>query len=210
MLLQRDVAKMRKETEVYRRDSRLPSFLFDDETQDLQQELSVLRSDYDKAKKLAEGLQRRLQQGEGKHRSVQRQLEERLQHEQEAAIALKGELAIKDTHLKKLRHSIKQLGAENEDLLEKQIAMIERAKELEQQLSGDLRQLEQRLLADLSATFSELQALVHICMERANGHDPNISILLGVKSCTDSGCTDCQAAQTVRLQCLLLHLPFDQ
>lgn len=53
MLLQRDVAKMRKETEVYRRDSRLPSFLFDDETQDLQQELSVLRSDYDKAKKVS-------------------------------------------------------------------------------------------------------------------------------------------------------------
>ena len=60
--------------------------------------------------------------------------------------------------------------------------MIERVKELEQQLSGDLRQLEQRLLAELGATFSELQALVQICMERADGHDPNISILLGVKS----------------------------
>ena len=52
-MLQRDVAKMWKETEVYRRDSRLPSFLFDDETQDLQQELSVMRSDYDKAKKVS-------------------------------------------------------------------------------------------------------------------------------------------------------------
>ena len=37
---------------VYRRDSRLPSFLFDDETQDLQQELAVVRGDYDKAKKV--------------------------------------------------------------------------------------------------------------------------------------------------------------
>ena len=52
MLLQRDVAKMRKEMETYRRDSHLPSFLFDDETQDLQQELAVLRGDYDKAKKV--------------------------------------------------------------------------------------------------------------------------------------------------------------
>ena len=52
MLLQRDVAKMRKEMESYRRDSHLPSFLFDDETQDLQQELAVLRGDYDQAKKV--------------------------------------------------------------------------------------------------------------------------------------------------------------
>jgi centrosomal protein CEP85 len=192
---ERDVARMRKEMEVYRRDSRLPSFLFDDETQDLQQELAVLRGDFDKAKKVAEGLQRRLVQGEGKHRSVTRNLEEKLEHEQEAVMALKGELTTKDVHLKKLRHSIKQLGAENEDLLEKQIAMIGRVKDLEQQLSGDLRQLEQRLLADLGATFSELQALVQICTERAEGHDPNISILLGVKTVSTSS-LDTQSQST--------------
>ena len=74
------------------------------------------------------------------------------------------------------------MGAENEDLLEKQIAMVEYVQELEQQMTADIRQLEQRLLADLSATFCELQALVHVCMKWADGHDPNISVLLGVKS----------------------------
>ena len=54
-LLQKDVGKLRKDMDVCRRDSRLPSFLFDDETQDLQQELAVVRGDYDKAKKVCAG-----------------------------------------------------------------------------------------------------------------------------------------------------------
>ena len=57
----------------------------------------------------------------------------------------------------------------------------EKQRELEMHISGEAHKLEHRLVKEMSACFAELQSLVQICMQRAEGQDPNISVLLGLK-----------------------------
>ena len=61
------------------------------------------------------------------------------------------------------------------------MSLEERQHELERQLTGEAHKLERRLLKEMAVCFAELQSLVQICVQRAEGQDPNISVLLGVK-----------------------------
>ena len=54
-------------------------------------------------------------------------------------------------------------------------------KELERQFTSESHKLEKRLLREMDVCFAELQSLVQICVQRAEGKDPNVSVLLGVK-----------------------------
>ena len=69
--------------------------------------------------------------------------------------------------------------------MEKTIALEERVSALSatEDAAGkdEVRKLERRLLVELSVCFSELQSLVDICVQKADGHDPNISALLGAR-----------------------------
>ena len=42
--------------------------------------------------------------------------------------------------------------------------------------------LQRQFMQQLGLCFSELQALVNVCFQRARGEDPDISVLLGVNS----------------------------
>ena len=42
--------------------------------------------------------------------------------------------------------------------------------------------LQRQFMQQLGLCFSELHALVNVCFQRARGEDPDISVLLGVKS----------------------------
>ena len=79
-----------------------------------------------------------------------------------------------------------QLNTQHQDLLEKNFSLEEHLRELEKQLTGESRKLEQRLTKEMTVCFTELQSLVQVCVERAEGQDPNISVLLGVKGMISS------------------------
>ena len=74
-----------------------------------------------------------------------------------------------------------QLSTQNETLIEKNLSLGDKVKELEQKQMGEQAKVEQKLLKELMACYSELQGLVQICIQRAEGQDPNISVLLGGK-----------------------------
>ena len=54
-------------------------------------------------------------------------------------------------------------------------------KENRQKSSTDQQRLEKKLIRELGTCVKELKSLVQVCVQRAEGQDPNISVLLGVR-----------------------------
>ena len=74
-----------------------------------------------------------------------------------------------------------QLGKQNQDMMEKNVSLGEQLKQYEQEHKGDIGKLQRRLVRELSICFAELQGIVQICVQRAEGDTPNLSMLLGTK-----------------------------
>ncbi len=81
-----------------------------------------------------------------------------------------------------LTYVLSQLGARNQELLEQSLVVREQVRHMEASSSDKTVALSRRLITQLSLCFSELQALVQVCSQRAEGQDPDISVLLGVNS----------------------------
>ena len=79
-------------------------------------------------------------------------------------------------------YGLLQLGSEKQDLVEQTLILKEHLQHFEAQLADDSVRLQRRLMVELGLCFSNLQSLVQICMQRVNGEQPNMSILLGIKS----------------------------
>ncbi len=65
--------------------------------------------------------------------------------------------------------------------MSKNLVLQDRVRELEKQHGGDVVKQQQWLMRELSVCFTELESLVQVCVQRAEGQDPNISVLLGPK-----------------------------
>jgi centrosomal protein CEP85 len=65
--------------------------------------------------------------------------------------------------------------------MEKNMILQDKAKELDRLLSSDQQKIQRKLVREMNTCISELQSLIEICMDRAQGQDPNISVLLGVR-----------------------------
>ncbi|XP_013385155.1 centrosomal protein of 85 kDa isoform X2 [Lingula anatina] len=153
--------------------------------QDLQQtkqEKELLVSNLDKAKKLLENKHKKQKQMEIKHQSEIKQLEERISQEESSVLALKEELGTTEKELRKVRQTMKEINKQNQDLMEDSMTLRDKVKEAEKLTSAETKKLEQRLLKEMQVCFSDLQSLVQICMEQAEGQDPNMSVLLGVRA----------------------------
>ena len=64
--------------------------------------------------------------------------------------------------------------------MEQNLILREQMTQFEQHTTDDGLRLQRRLMAELGLCFSELQSLVQVCLQRARGEDPNMSVLLGV------------------------------
>ena len=80
-----------------------------------------------------------------------------------------------------------QLGSQNQDLMEQNLILREQMTQFEQHTTDDGLRLQRRLMAELGLCFSELQSLVQVCLQRARGEDPNMSVLLGVTGQCQAG-----------------------
>ncbi len=74
-----------------------------------------------------------------------------------------------------------QLGTQNQDLMATNLELQDRLKELEKRHSSEVQSLERCILREMCACFAELESLVQVCAQCAEGQDPNISVLLGPK-----------------------------
>lgn len=78
-------------------------------------------------------------------------------------------------------YCVSQLGSQNQDLMGQNLMLKEQMIQFELNTTDDYSRLQRRFMAELGLCFSELQSLVQICLQRARGEDPNMSVLLGVK-----------------------------
>ncbi|XP_061176521.1 centrosomal protein of 85 kDa-like [Saccostrea echinata] len=154
----------------------------EEQLQRVKHENERLAIDLDKAKKLLEMSHRKLRHSEVKHQNEVKQLQERLTHEEESVEALRGDCRMKEENIKKLKRSMKELSSKNQDLMEQILIIREQLKTLEEQVADENQKIQRQFTQELSMCYHELQSLVQVCVQRAEGNDPNMSLLLGVRA----------------------------
>uniref|UniRef100_K1RI83 Coiled-coil domain-containing protein 21 n=1 Tax=Magallana gigas TaxID=29159 RepID=K1RI83_MAGGI len=154
----------------------------EDQLQRVKLENERLAVDLDKAKKLLETSYRKLRHSEVKGQNEMKQLQERLTHEEESVEALRGDCRMKEETMKKLKRSMKEMESKNQDLMEQILIIREQLKTLEEQMADENQKIQRQFTQELSMCYHELQSLVQVCVQRAEGNDPNMSLLLGVRA----------------------------
>ncbi|XP_059546680.1 centrosomal protein of 85 kDa isoform X1 [Myotis daubentonii] len=129
------------------------------------------------------------QQKMGQLHSQVQSLEQQVAQEEGTSQALKEEAQQRETALQQLRTAVKELSAQNQDLIEKNLTLQEHLRQAQPGCpsSPDTAQLAFELHQELASCLQDLQAVCSIVTQRAQGHDPNLSLLLGIHSAQHPG-----------------------
>ena len=65
------------------------------------------------------------------------------------------------------------------------LILKDQIKQHEAMSADENQKLQRRFVSEMSICFSELQSLVQICVQRAEGKEPDISLLLGMAGKSD-------------------------
>ncbi|XP_074161821.1 LOW QUALITY PROTEIN: centrosomal protein of 85 kDa [Sminthopsis crassicaudata] len=143
------------------------------ETESLQKECDCLRKIVDKQQKKIDQLC-----------SQVKRLEAEVAQEEGAGQALKEEARKRENALEQLRLAVKELSVQNQELIEKNLTLQEHLHQAQPASlpSPDTAQLVHELHQELSSCLHDLQAVCSIVTQRAQGRDPNLSLLLGIHS----------------------------
>uniref|UniRef100_A0A4W3K1V8 Centrosomal protein 85 n=1 Tax=Callorhinchus milii TaxID=7868 RepID=A0A4W3K1V8_CALMI len=152
------------------------------EVEKLQCESDGLKEDYERAKKLIDKQQKRMELLTSQIRS----LEDCVAQEEGASQDLREELSGKENGSQQLRRAMKELSAQNQELIEKNLTLQEQLGQSRvgqsTQLPPKTIQLTEKLHRELAKCLSDLQAICNVLAQRAQGKDPNLSLLLGIQS----------------------------
>ncbi|NXF66167.1 CEP85 protein, partial [Ciccaba nigrolineata] len=144
------------------------------ENDSLKKECDCLRKIVDKQQKKMEQLSLQV-----------KNLEEQVGQEEGTSQALKEEAMRRENALQQLRTAVKELSVQNQDLIEKNLTLQERLRQAElttQPLPAETAHLAQELHSELASCLQDLQSVYSIVTQRAQGKDPNLSLLLGIRS----------------------------
>uniref|UniRef100_A0A8V0YS02 Centrosomal protein 85 n=1 Tax=Gallus gallus TaxID=9031 RepID=A0A8V0YS02_CHICK len=140
-----------------------------------------LKKECDCLRKIVEKQQKKMEQ-----LSLQvKNLEEQVAQEEGTSQALKEEALRRENVLQQLRTAVKELSVQNQDLIEKNLTIQERLRQAEltaQPLPAETARLAQELHCELASCLQDLQSVYSIVTQRAQGKDPNLSLLLGIRS----------------------------
>ncbi|XP_027763499.1 centrosomal protein of 85 kDa isoform X2 [Empidonax traillii] len=140
-----------------------------------------LKKECDCLKKIVDKKQKKMEQ-----LSLQvKNLEEQVAQEEGTSQALKEEAMRRENALQQLRAAVKELSVQNQELIEKNLTLQERLRQAEltaQPLPADTARLTQELHGELAICLQDLQSVYSIVTQRAQGKDPNLSLLLGIHS----------------------------
>ncbi|NWI47074.1 CEP85 protein, partial [Picathartes gymnocephalus] len=140
----------------------------------LKKECDCLRKIVDKKQKKMEQLSLQV-----------KNLEEQVAQEEGTSQALKEEAMRRENALQQLRAAVKELSVQNQELIEKNLTLQERLRQAQltaQPLPADTARLAQQLHGELASCLQDLQSVYSIVTQRAQGKDPNLSLLLGIHS----------------------------
>ncbi|NXR86176.1 CEP85 protein, partial [Hypocryptadius cinnamomeus] len=140
----------------------------------LKKECDCLRKIVDKKQKKMEQLSLQV-----------KNLEEQVAQEEGTSQALKEEAMRRENALQQLRAAVKELSVQNQELIEKNLTLQEQLRQAQltaQPLPADTACLAQELHGELASCLQDLQSVYSIVTQRAQGKDPNLSLLLGIHS----------------------------
>ncbi|KAL9824732.1 centrosomal protein of 85 kDa isoform 1-T2 [Geothlypis trichas] len=140
----------------------------------LKKECDCLRKIVDKKQKKMEQLSLQV-----------KSLEEQVAQEEGTSQALKEEAMRRENALQQLRAAVKELSVQNQELIEKNLTLQEQLRQARlaaQPLPADAARLAQELHRELASCLQDLQSVYSIVTQRAQGKDPNLSLLLGIHS----------------------------
>nr|XP_056702755.1 centrosomal protein of 85 kDa [Euleptes europaea] len=143
------------------------------EKDSLQKECDLLRKIVDNQKKKMDQLS-----------SQVKDLEEQIAQEEGTGQALRVEAMRQENALQQLHLAVKELSAQNQELIEKNLTLQEHLRQIEpsQQLPGEMAQLAEELHKELANCLQDLRSVYSVVTQRAQGKDPNLSLLLGIHS----------------------------
>ncbi|XP_027631941.1 centrosomal protein of 85 kDa isoform X2 [Tupaia chinensis] len=121
--------------------------------------------------------------------SLQKNLEQEVAQEEGTSQALREEAQRRELALQQLRTAVKELSVQNQDLIEKNLTLQEHLRQASPgpPSSPETAQLAFELHQELASCLQDLQAVCSIVTQRAQGHDPNLSLLLGIHSTQHPG-----------------------
>ncbi|KFP91277.1 PREDICTED: centrosomal protein of 85 kDa [Apaloderma vittatum] len=140
-----------------------------------------LKKDCDCLRKIVDKQQKKMEQLSSQIKN----LEEQVAQEEGTSQALKEEAMRRENALQQLRTAVKELSVQNQDLIEKNLTLQERLRQAElttQPLPAETSRLAQDLHSELASCLQDLQSVYSIVTQRAQGKDPNLSLLLGIHS----------------------------
>ncbi|XP_058160052.2 centrosomal protein of 85 kDa isoform X1 [Dasypus novemcinctus] len=148
-------------------------------------ELESWQKECDSLRKIVEKQQQKMDQ---LHSQVQ-SLKQEVAQEEGTNQALREEAQRRETALQQLRTAVKELSIQNQDLIEKNLTLQEHLRQAQpgSPPSPDTTQLALELHQELASCLQDLQAVCSIATQRAQGHDPNLSLLLGIHSSQHPG-----------------------
>ncbi|XP_028326807.1 centrosomal protein of 85 kDa isoform X2 [Gouania willdenowi] len=162
--------------------ARLPSL----DVEKLREENNCLRDEQHRLKKVIEKQHRMMEQLGTQIQTLEGQISQ----EESGSQALREELLSKEQNVVELRAAMKELSAQNQDLMEQNLTLQEQMSDSERggtdQASSVLQpagaDLTQKLHSEIASCLSDLRSLCSILTQRAQGQDPNLSLLLGLTS----------------------------
>ncbi|XP_032246634.1 centrosomal protein of 85 kDa isoform X3 [Halichoerus grypus] len=148
-------------------------------------EMESWQKECDSLRKIVEKQQQKMDQ----LRLQVQSLEQEVAQEEGTSQALKEEAQRRETALQQLRTAVKELSVQNQDLIEKNLTLQEHLRQAQpgSPSSPDTAQLAFELHQELASCLQDLQAVCSIVTQRAQGHDPNLSLLLGIHSAQHPG-----------------------
>ncbi|XP_051922649.1 centrosomal protein of 85 kDa isoform X2 [Hippocampus zosterae] len=162
--------------------ARLPSLDIDK----LRGENNSLREEQQKHKKVIEKQHRLMEQLSSQIHA----LEVQISQEENASQALREDVLAKEQTMDELHMAMKELSTQNQELMEQNLTLQEQISESEQKSTNEASsslqatgaRLTQRLHKELASCLCDLRSLCSILTQRAQGQDPNLSLLLGLMS----------------------------
>ncbi|XP_021499070.1 centrosomal protein of 85 kDa [Meriones unguiculatus] len=151
----------------------------------LKVEMESQQKECDSLRKIVERQQLKIEQ---LHSQVQ-SLKQELGQEEGISQALREEAQRRETALQQMRTAVKELSVQNQDLIEKNLTLQEHLRQAQPgpSPSPDMAQLVYELHQELASCLQDLQAVCSIVTQRAQGHNPNLSLLLGIHSTQHPG-----------------------
>ncbi|XP_028410413.1 centrosomal protein of 85 kDa-like [Dendronephthya gigantea] len=109
----------------------------------------------------------------------QKKLEERLSHEEDTVAALREELSMKELSISELKSSMKQISSQLQDSVEENMDINDKLKKLQIINSKGSLESNRKIYKQLRRNVNKLKDLVKLYYQKKEGHDLELSLLLG-------------------------------